>query len=312
MHSVFLETFILNQIKSYRGHEFQEFGDRLLTRLYADEYTAVRAGGPWGDLKNDGYCHVNRIFFHFYATSQYNVQVLKSKITSDVEGCLEKQQQVRKIVYVTNDANLGVIEAHIDDLRLKHGIPIETWGPINLVEIVGGLPVKDIEFVLRIPLPNTNTPAEPTVITYRTMEESIKTYSKNYVMTRSFIVIFSWIALFGILIFGFGRIYWVNYIVLLFCLLIILSYYSRWLKISFHTTSGKEYRREFDFYIEENDNYKRFRKISNCSHPKCRGIVTLSMLNLSEKQSNIIGVCSSDSSHAFTYDGNMGIPIVFK
>lgn len=144
MLQIQVETVILNQIKAYRGIAFQEFGDRLLSKLYPDQYISVRAGGSWGDLKNDGYCHVNRTFFHFYSTSQNNVAALKAKIAADISGCLTKQKQVDRIVFVTNDSNLGVIEAFIDDLRLKHGISIDTWGPNRLVEIIRVLPTNDI------------------------------------------------------------------------------------------------------------------------------------------------------------------------
>ncbi len=43
-----------------------------------------------------------KTFFHFYSTAQHNVAALKSKISSERDGCLAKQQQVQKIVFVTS------------------------------------------------------------------------------------------------------------------------------------------------------------------------------------------------------------------
>jgi hypothetical protein len=306
-----LETIVLNQIKSYRGLEFQEFGDRLLAKIYPGEYTAVRAGGPWGDLKNDGYCYVNRTFFHFYGTSQYNVSALKTKITADVEGCLKNQQQVKRIVYVSNDSALGVIEAHIDALRLQHGIPIETWGPGRLTEMMCRLSVQDIGSILKMPLSDMGGTSEPTDIVYTAEENSIKIYPAKHVKVRMYIAFTALIA-FIVTIFLYKPLPFGWYLLILFILYIVSSKLSWYGTMAVDTASGKEYRRGIDFYVKEEENYKRFRKKALCSYPKCKGVVYLAIPPEEEKkQYKLLGYCSSNrTDHTFSYnEDNTGTPI---
>ena len=89
-------------IKAIEFTHFQDFCDRLLLKLYPDEYTPVRAGGRNGDMKNDGYCIVSRIFFQAHATRGESAKATKEKIKNDLEGCLDKWKNVKEFVYITN------------------------------------------------------------------------------------------------------------------------------------------------------------------------------------------------------------------
>jgi hypothetical protein len=151
---------VRDYIKALEGNQFQDFCNRLLFKLYPDEYTPVRAGGPKGDMKNDGYCFVSRKFFQAHASRGETIAVIKNKIQTDLEGCLEKQIDVREFIYLTNDTLVGEAEAFVDSLRKGHqNISIETWGPEKLAITITTLDVEDIEYITEVKLtPNqTNT-----------------------------------------------------------------------------------------------------------------------------------------------------------
>lgn len=128
---------------------FQDFCDRLLITLYPDEYVPVRAGGSEGDMKNDGYCYLSRIFFQAHATRGESAKKTKDKIQEDLEGCLRNWEDVKKFVYITNDTLTGGVENFIDSLRRKHpNVLIETWGHKKLTSEIRKLELPQIEFVI--------------------------------------------------------------------------------------------------------------------------------------------------------------------
>ena len=130
-------------IKSINYYSFQDFCDRLLIKLYPDDYTPVRAGGRQGDMKNDGYCAKSRIFFQAHATRGEQASVTKKKIQKDLKGCLKHWKDVQRFVYLTNDTLLGTVENFVDELRPKYkSLQIETWGHSKLVEKIRALPLK--------------------------------------------------------------------------------------------------------------------------------------------------------------------------
>ena len=136
-------------IKSIEYYYFQDFCDRLLLTLYPKEYVPVRAGGRNGDMKNDGYCYASRIFFQAHATRGESAKQTKNKIESDLNGCIEKWNDVEKFVYITNDTLIGEVENYIDALRRKHSnIIIETWGFKRLTSEIKKLKIDEIEFVI--------------------------------------------------------------------------------------------------------------------------------------------------------------------
>lgn len=57
-------------INKLEGNNFQDFCDRLFLKVYPD-YQTVKAGGRNGDLKNDGYCFMSKMFFAAYAPEKY-------------------------------------------------------------------------------------------------------------------------------------------------------------------------------------------------------------------------------------------------
>jgi hypothetical protein len=306
-----VETVILNQIKTYHGTAFQEFGDRLLNKLYPDEYIAVRAGGSWGDLKNDGYCHINRTFFHFYSTSQHNVALLKSKISSDIDGCLTKQQQVEKIVFVTNDANLGVIEAHIDELRLKHGIVIDTWGPNRLVEIICELPPADIAGLFNMVLTEEKTD-DAMIVRYVFNATPEETISRKKVKRNGRISILSFILFPLVLFFAFTPLPFGWYCLILFVLLCFGISCYKYIHFSKLKPEGEAIIYEGLFYFVQGENIVSYFKAGHCPHPHCEGLVVVREPPQKEQHRfSMVGLCTKEPAiHTFTYNkDNIGYPV---
>ncbi len=144
---------IEDKISQLTGNEFQDFCDRLFLKLYPDDYTPVRAGGPKGDMKNDGYCPKARTFFAAFGTRSAKIADIKSKIKSDLVGCLEKQSDVKKWVFITNDTLVGEVEAFIDELRVTHNpLVIEILGHKKITEEILKLPDEDIEYIIDLTL----------------------------------------------------------------------------------------------------------------------------------------------------------------
>jgi len=135
---------IEDKIANLKGNDFQDFCDRLFITLFPDDYTPVRAGGPTGDLKNDGYCPKQSMYIAAHATRGETTAKIMNKIESDLEGCIVKHQGIKKWIYITNDILIGSVQKFIEDQRLKHPeVEIETWGPSIIAKKI--LPLdKDI------------------------------------------------------------------------------------------------------------------------------------------------------------------------
>jgi len=314
MLEVNIETVVLNQIRSYRGLEFQDFGDRLLSKLYPNEYIAVRAGGPWGDLKNDGYCHINRTFFHFYASSQHNVAALKNKITTDIEGCLAKQQQIDKIIFVTNDANLGVIEAHIDDLRLKHRILIDTWGPHRLVKMICAMPQSDIAAIMNMvqvkQLQQANGDHSLTV-QYSLNNVPADIWSRQTVTICACICVLSGLAFPFVVYYGFNPMPLGWYCLVLFLLLFSCIGLSGFVSMASRSHAGQWVQGAL-FYRIEGDQYLGFHKVANCPYPHCGGSLFVQEAPEKEKDRfKLVGCCTVEPKvHTFSYNHtDIGYPV---
>jgi hypothetical protein len=128
---------------------FQDFCDRLGLKLYPNDYTPVRAGGPKGDMSNDGYCPKLRIFFAAHATRGEEISKMKLKIKSDLEGCISKHPDVKQWIFLTNDTLLGEVETFIDELRRDNeSVVIETWGHKIIANKISELPKSDIAYIL--------------------------------------------------------------------------------------------------------------------------------------------------------------------
>ena len=135
MNPATLRRIVEDRIINLDGNTFQDLCDRLCMKLYPDDYTPVRAGGPKGDTKNDGYCPKARIFFAAHATRGEKIFKTKRKIKSDLEGCLKKHNNIASWIFLTNDTLVGEVEKFVDELREEHSnINIETWGHKRIAE----------------------------------------------------------------------------------------------------------------------------------------------------------------------------------
>ena len=123
-------------ISQLEGNRFQDFCDRLGAELYPNDYHPVRAGGPHGDTKNDGYCPQARIFFAAHATRGETASKTRAKLTSDLEGCLKQHRDVRVWRYLTNETLRGEVDQYIDnELRPRYPeVTIEVWGHKRLAD----------------------------------------------------------------------------------------------------------------------------------------------------------------------------------
>jgi hypothetical protein len=102
MDNATLRKIIEDRIFNLDGNSFQDLCHRLCMKLYSDDYTPVRAGGPKGDTKMDGYCPKAKIYFATHATTRGEAtRATKKKIKSDLEGCLAKHNDTKKWVYFT-------------------------------------------------------------------------------------------------------------------------------------------------------------------------------------------------------------------
>lgn len=140
---------IEDYVKAIEASHFQDFCDRLLHTLYPEEYTDVRAGGRNGDMKNDGYCFMSRMFFQAHATRGESAKRTKDKIDNDFNGCITKWKEVKSFIYITNDTLIGEIENFIDELRINNpNVTIITWTPKKIISKIKDLELKDIEYII--------------------------------------------------------------------------------------------------------------------------------------------------------------------
>jgi hypothetical protein len=142
-----LRIVIENLVSALAGDSFQDFCDRLCMVLYPNDYTPVRAAGPHGDTKNDGYCPKARVFCQAHATRGEEVAKTKNKIANDLSGCVSQHSNIKNWIYLTNDTLIGEVEQFIDEeLRPKYSsIVIETWGHKKIVDAILGFSEEEIE-----------------------------------------------------------------------------------------------------------------------------------------------------------------------
>lgn len=110
-----LRKLVEGQLIRMEGNTFQDCIDRLGLELYPGDYQPVRAAGPKGDTKNDGYCPKARVFFAAHATRGERIDKTKAKIRSDLEGCLQEHREVRVWRFLTNDTLAGEVDQFIDN-----------------------------------------------------------------------------------------------------------------------------------------------------------------------------------------------------
>ncbi|MFC8829016.1 hypothetical protein ACFT9I_27125 [Streptomyces sp. NPDC057137] len=135
------------QLLRLEGNAFQDCMDRLGLVLYPGDYQPVRAAGPKGDTKNDGYCPKARVFFAAHATRGERIDKTKAKIRGDLEGCLQEHRDVRVWRFLTNDTVPGEVDQLIDnELRPLHpSVTIEVWGIKTLADVISKLKQEQID-----------------------------------------------------------------------------------------------------------------------------------------------------------------------
>jgi len=153
MDKATLQRIIENQIFNLHGNNFQDMCDRFCLKLYSDDYTPVRAGGPNGDTKMDGYCPKSKIYFAAHATRGESTRNIKKKIESDLKGCLKKHKDAKKWIFLTNDTLLGDIETYVQNLQAKYPkVIIETWGHKKITEKILKFEETDISQIIGLDL----------------------------------------------------------------------------------------------------------------------------------------------------------------
>ncbi|WP_418959139.1 hypothetical protein [Streptomyces tritici] len=147
-----LRKLVEGQLLRLEGNSFQDCMDRFGLELYPGDYQPVRAAGPRGDTKNDGYCPKARVFFAAHATRGERIDKTKAKIRGDLEGCLKEHRDVRVWRFLTNDTVPGEVDQFIDnELRPLHPrVTIEVWGLKTLADEISKLRKEKIDRIIDV------------------------------------------------------------------------------------------------------------------------------------------------------------------
>lgn len=147
-----LRKLVEGQLLRLEGNAFQDCMDRLGLEMYPGDYQPVRAAGPKGDTKNDGYCPKARVFFAAHATRGERIDKTKSKIRGDLEGCLQEHQDVNVWRFLTNDTLPGEVDQFIDnELRpLYPDVTIEAWGLKTLADEISKLKRVQVDTIIDV------------------------------------------------------------------------------------------------------------------------------------------------------------------
>ncbi|MFE6273506.1 hypothetical protein ACFVQ9_32510 [Streptomyces goshikiensis] len=147
-----LRKLVEGQLLRLEGNAFQDCMDRLGLELYPCDYQPVRAAGPKGDTKNDGYCPKARVFFAAHATRGERIDKTKAKIRGDLEGCLQEHRDVKVWRFLTNDTLPGEVDQFIDnELRARYGgVTIEVWGIKTLADEISKLKRVQVDRIIDV------------------------------------------------------------------------------------------------------------------------------------------------------------------
>ncbi|HEV3170377.1 MAG TPA: hypothetical protein VGZ32_08565 [Actinocrinis sp.] len=147
-----MRKLVEGQLLRLEGKAFQDCMDRLGLALYPGDYQPVRAAGPKGDTKNDGYCPKARVFFAAHATRGERIDKTKLKISGDLEGCLQQHRDVRVWRFLTNDTVQGEVDQFIDnELRPRYrDVTIEVWGLKTLADEICKLGRHQVEKIIDV------------------------------------------------------------------------------------------------------------------------------------------------------------------
>ncbi|WP_354401182.1 hypothetical protein [Streptomyces sp. PvR018] len=147
-----LRKLLEGQLLRLEGNAFQDCMDRLGLELYPSDYQPVRAAGPRGDTKNDGYCPKARVFFAANATRGERIDKTKAKVRGDLEGCLQEHRDVQVWRFLTNDTLPGEVDQFIDnELRPLHpSVTIEVWGLKTLADVISKLKHEQVDRIIDV------------------------------------------------------------------------------------------------------------------------------------------------------------------
>lgn len=147
-----LRKLVEGQLLRLEGNTFQDCVDRLGQELYPGDYQPVRAAGPRGDTKNDGYCPQARVFFAAHATRGERIDKTKAKIRGDLEGCLQEHRDVKVWRFLTIDTLPGEVDQFIDNELRPHypGITIEVWGLKTMADQICKLKREQVDKVVDV------------------------------------------------------------------------------------------------------------------------------------------------------------------
>lgn len=300
-----MNAIIESRITALTGFEFQHLCDRLLLKLYPEEYTPVRPGGRLGDLKNDGYCIASRIFFHAFGSHGTKTSDLKKKIITDVTGVTEKQRDVRKVIFLTNRTQVAALERLVDDLRRDLKIEIEIWGHQKLAPKIQQFSITEIEEILGVTFPR----ADISQINYHVDEPSVKQTNYRFIRNRGFLFVLS--IIFFLMVPWLALIYrlpiYVNFAAPVLFLWLVgprrnRIYVATWLR-SFQLAVMSEKFVDGQTFAFRNSSkeFFLFSKVANCAFPGCRGIVRVQATQGGQKLS---GVCQVDDGHIYSYNSD--------
>ncbi len=165
-----------------RGDAFQRLFEKLMGKVYPDDFIACRPWGNIGDKKNDGYLPSKRILFQVYAPNEMTANEAISKINEDFKGAKEHwKKYFDKWIFVHNsyDSRLSpqiiekleelkqknpeIITGHwgyeklLIEFRKLNLASLESWFGISFTrQSYASLGYEDLEVVLRhiqLPLP---------------------------------------------------------------------------------------------------------------------------------------------------------------
>jgi len=136
-----------NAFLEKKGAAFEEWFVKLAGCAWQSDFETARAYGSEGDWKCDGRRVSKGKIFQCYAPESMNAQKMMAKITSDLEGAVEKWPNfIKGWVLVHNDTR-GLppqVLAHIDSMRQRYPkVKIKTWAEPNLRKLFEQLTDQD-------------------------------------------------------------------------------------------------------------------------------------------------------------------------
>lgn len=129
------------------GQAFQDFFADLMEKAHAGDFFRVRAHGPLGDEKCDGYLSSEGRLFQVYATQSQTLGDLLRKIATDFPGAREHWgQRMRAWALVHNHGLPPAVVKKLDDLRAAHpDVVIEHWDQERLRSLLDRMTRRQLE-----------------------------------------------------------------------------------------------------------------------------------------------------------------------